>query len=89
MLAEQARLANIQSAPNHRDLRRQSTRALRRDRNTYWKANAEETDSLAAYGNTRKLYQMPKSVSRRPAGVGEVLLERNGSVIPDQARKLS
>ncbi len=31
---------------------------------------------------------MLKSVSRRPAGVGEVLLERNGSVIPDQARKL-
>ncbi len=33
-----ARLAKIQSAPNHRDLRRQTTRALRRDRNAYWKA---------------------------------------------------
>ncbi len=31
---------------------------------------------------------MLKSVSRRPAGVGEVLLERDGSVNPDQARKL-
>ncbi len=31
---------------------------------------------------------MLKSVSRRPAGVGEVLLGRDGSVIPDQARKL-
>ncbi len=31
---------------------------------------------------------MLKNVSRRPAGVGEVLLERDGSVIPDQARKL-
>ncbi len=31
---------------------------------------------------------MLKSVNRRPAGVGEVLLERNGSVISDQARKL-
>ncbi len=31
---------------------------------------------------------MLKSVSRRPAGVGEVLHERDGSVIPDQARKL-
>ncbi len=30
---------------------------------------------------------MLKSVSRRPAGVGEVLLELDGSVIPDQARK--
>ncbi len=29
-----------------------------------------------------------KSDSRRPAGVGEVLLERDGSVIPDQARML-
>ncbi len=31
---------------------------------------------------------MLESVSRRPAGVGEVLLERDGSVIPDQARML-
>ncbi len=31
---------------------------------------------------------MLKSVCRRPAGVGELLLELDGSVIPDQARKL-
>ncbi len=74
-LAEQAYLARIQSAPNHRELRRQTTRALRRDRNAYWKTIAEETEGTAACGNKRKLYQMLKSVSRRPAGVGEVLLE--------------
>ncbi len=74
-LAEQACLARIQSAPNHRDLKRQTTRALRRDRDAYWKAIAEETDRAAACGDTMKLYQMLKSVSRRPAGVGEVLLE--------------
>ncbi len=78
----------IRSAPNHRELRRQTTRALRRDRNAFWKAIAEETEWAAACGDTRKLYQVLKSVSRRPAGVGEVLLERDGSVIPDQARML-
>ncbi len=31
---------------------------------------------------------MLKSVSRRPAAMGEVLLERDESVIPDQARML-
>ncbi len=31
---------------------------------------------------------MLKGVSRRPAGMGEMLLERDGSVIPDQARML-
>ncbi len=62
--------------------------AYLRDRNAYWKAIVEETERAAACGDTRKLYQMLKSVSRRPAGVGEVLLERDGSVIPDQARKL-
>ncbi len=87
-LAEQARLARIQSAPNHRELRRQTKRVLRRDRNAFWKAIAEETERAAACGDTRKLYQMLKRVSRRPAGVGEVLLERDGSVIPDQSRKL-
>ncbi len=49
---------------------------------------AEEVERAAACGDTRKLYQMLKSVSRRPAGMGEVLLERDGSVIPDQAKKL-
>ncbi len=87
-LAEQARLARIQGAPNHRDLRRQTTRALCRDHNAYWKAIAEETERAAACGDTGKLYQMLKNVSCRPAEVGEVLLERDGSVIPNQARKL-
>ncbi len=54
-LAEQARLARIQSAPNYPVLRRQTTRALRRDRNAYWKAIAEETVRAAACGDTRKL----------------------------------
>ncbi len=66
----------------------QTTRALRHDRNAYWEAIAEETGRAAASGDTRKFYQMLKSVSRRPAGESEVLLERDGSVIPDQARKL-
>ncbi len=43
---------------------------------------------MAACGDTRTLYQVLKSVSRRAAEVGEVLLERDGSVIPEQARKL-
>ncbi len=87
-LAEQACMARIQSAPNHRELRRQTKRALRRDRNAYWKANVQETERAAACGDTRKLYEMLKRVSRRPAGVGEVLPERDGSVTPDQARKV-
>ncbi len=45
-LAEQACLARIQSPPNYRDLRRQTKRALRRDRNANWKAIAEETCGL-------------------------------------------
>ncbi len=69
-LTGQARLARIQSAPNHRFLRRQTTRALRRDCNGYWKAIAEETERVAACGDTRKLYHMLKSASRRPVGVG-------------------
>ncbi len=63
-LAEQARLARIQSAQV------QTTRALRRDRNAYWKAIVEER--VAACGDARKLYQTLKSVSHRPAGVDEV-----------------
>ncbi len=43
-LAEQARLARIQSVPNHRDLRRQTTRARRRDRNACLKAIAEDRE---------------------------------------------
>ncbi len=87
-LAEQARLVRIQRAPNHRDLRRQITRALRRDHNAYWEAIAEGPERVAALGDTRKLYQMLESVSRMSAEVGEVLLERDGGVNSDQARRL-
>ncbi len=70
--SEQVRLARIQSAPNNRDLRRQTTWALRWDRNAYWKAIADERERAAACGDTRKLNQVLKSVSCRPAGEGEV-----------------
>ncbi len=82
-LADQARLARILLAPNHRNLRRQTTRFLRSDHNVYWKA--EETGRVAACDATRKYYRMLKRVSYRPAEVGEVLLERDESVFPDQA----
>ncbi len=49
-------MARIQSAPNHRVLRRQTTRALHRDRNAYRKATAEET----ACGDTIKLFLLSK-----------------------------
>ncbi len=62
------------------------TRALRSDGNAYWKAIAEEIEKEAARCDTRKPYQMLRSVSHMPAEVGEVLLERDGSVIPVQAR---
>ncbi len=48
----------------------------------YWEAIA------AAWGAKRKQYQMLKSLGRRPAGVGEILLERDESTFPDQAGKL-
>ncbi len=57
-------MARIQRAPNHRDLRRYTTSALRRDHNAYWNAFAAV---VATCGNARKLYQTLKSVSRRPA----------------------
>ncbi len=55
--------------------------------NAYWKGIAEETERVAACVDTKELYQMLKSVSCMPVRVGEVLLERDGSIIPDQARR--
>ncbi len=49
---------------------------LRRDYNAYWKVIAEETKGAATCGDTRL------------AEVGEGLLERDGNVIADQARRL-
>ncbi len=66
----------------------QTTGALRRERNAYWKAIAEVYERAVACGDKREFYQMFKSVSRRPAGVGELLLDLDGSVISDQTRKL-
>ncbi len=41
----------------------------------------EETGRMVACGETRKFYQMLNGVSRRPAEVGKVFLERDGSTI--------
>ncbi len=73
----QAEQARLKEQTNHRDLRRQRTRALHRDCNAYWKAIAEEIEWVAACGDTRKVYQMLNSVSLRPAEMGEVLLEQD------------
>ncbi len=43
---------------------------------------------MVIQGNLQGKYQLLISFRRMPAGVGEVLLERDESVIPDQARKL-
>ncbi len=55
-LAEQARLVRIQRAPNHRDLRRQIPRALRRDHSAYWEAIAEGPERVA--GNFIRCWKM-------------------------------
>ncbi len=63
-------------------------RTLQIGRNTYSRTIAGETQRAVACGDTRKNYQMLKRVSRIPVKVGEILLEQDGSFIPDQARRL-
>ncbi len=82
-MARQACLARNQCVSNHRDLGRQPARALRRDRNAYSKATAEETESVATCGDNKENFIKCPTVSEC-----EVLFERDGSVIPDKARRL-
>ncbi len=81
----QVRLARLQCAQKLLDSEKASKRS---DRKAYWKHIAKQAMRAAACGDTRKLYRMLKSFSRRPADVGEVLLKYDGSVIPDQAERL-
>ncbi len=59
-LAGQAGPARLQHAPNHRDLRRESTRALRRDQNVYLNTIAEEIERAAEGVKTRKKLSGPE-----------------------------
>ncbi len=59
-LAGQAGPARLQHAPNHRDLRRQTTRALRRDQNVYLNTIAEETKRAVEGVKTRKNLSGPE-----------------------------
>ncbi len=63
------------------NLGRQTKGKQLRGRNGYCKPILEETERMVACGDTRKFYQMVNGVSRRPAKVGKVFLERNGSTI--------
>ncbi len=63
-------------------------RTLQIGRNTYSRTIAGETQRAAACGDIRKLYQMLESISHKPVKLGEILLEQDGSFIPDQARRL-
>ncbi len=76
------RLARIKIAPSHQILEDKQRMYY-----AYWEAIAEETEGAAVWGATKKPYQMLKSLSRRPAEVGEVSLKRDGSVVSDQAVK--
>ncbi len=75
-------LARIKIAPSHQILEDKQ-----RMNYAYWEAIAEETEGAAVWGATKKPYQILKSLSHRPAKVGEVSLKRDGSVIPDKAGK--
>ncbi len=64
------RLARLQRAQKPLESEKASKRSDRKD---YWKRIAKQAMRAAACGDTRKLYRMLKSFSRRPADVGEVL----------------
>ncbi len=72
----------IQRAPNHLNLGRQTVKALHFDRISYWKVIAEETESVAARGDTRKLYPLLKYGSYRPTKPGEGW-RQSGCIIAD------
>ena len=88
-LVEETRQARVSKSNDYRKLRRRTTQAVKRDRNEYWRSVAEETERAAACGDTRKLYQMLKRVSRKISSVSDTLLSCSGDPIEDFSERLA
>ncbi len=75
--------------PEHTNLRRPVTRAVRADHHAHWQRIAEETERVAAIGDTQKLYHLVKQSSRSSAPFNEPLLDRSGEVITNLEKQLA
>ncbi len=73
-------------APNHGVLRRQARSVLRWHHDAHRQIFEEETEGVVSCGDTWKLYEMPDTACHRQTEVGETFLERDGTIIPSQAR---
>ena len=82
-LANQMQQLRAQSSENYRELRRLTTRSLRKDKNEHWKGIAVNIESAARHHDSRKLYQILHSVSKKVTAPPDVLLSRNGTSITD------
>ena len=87
-LTERCQRARIQKAVDYPTIRRETTRALRRDRNDYWKSIAEQSEHAAATGDSRKLFRLINQVSKPFNPVSDVIFDQGGSLVTDVDGKL-
>ncbi len=75
-------------AQNHGVLRRQARSVLRWHHDAHRQIFEEETEGVVSYGGTWKLYEMPDTACHRQTEVDETFLERDGTIVRSQARRI-
>ena len=71
-----------------KSLKRRLTKSLRKDREQWWIAKAQEMEKAAAIGNSRVLFQLIRNTGPRKPKVSEVICEKDGTLIHSQHRRL-
>ena len=71
-----------------KSLKRQLTKNLRKVREQWWIAKAQEMEKAAAIGNSRVIFQLIRNTQPRKLKVSEVIWEEDGTLIPSQHHHL-
>ena len=86
--------ARIKICSDHRydeqrmSIKRRLAKSLRKDREQWWIAKAQEMEKAAAIGNSRVLFQPIRNTGPRKPKASEVICEKDGNLIHSQHRLL-
>ena len=87
-LADKAPAARLAKDLSYKQLRRETTKSLKMDKNNYWSKIATETEQAAANGDTHRLYQLIKQAARGNTPCDSSLLDSEGNPIQTAEKRI-
>lgn len=87
-LASRSQNARVSGSQQYENLRRQVRNAIRKDKNAYWSALADEAEQAAANGDTRKLYKLVNASRGKGTPISEEIRDSTSNVITNLSERI-